>query len=487
MVRIGCQLILSSQTDIMDKWSSSQKQLFGFISLILLNILLKAIYLDYPVFGHDEPFTLFRIQQTYTELLTALADNNHPPLWETLMWVWHRLVGYNVSLLRILPLICSISAVLMLFELGRRFHSFTTGLMASTAFSFSNFFILLSHDIRSYSLLSFLGLVFVYAYLMWRQSGSTKAWLIFSLVGLQLIYTHYFGLFILLAVGAHALFLSRERRTQKGILLSAVLIAMGYIPQILMVSNRFVQKVEKGHWLAEPSFEYLFNLLKVFFNLPVVSVGVLLLLLLFLWQLIKRRDSIVGLKGVVVVIFPTIYLINWLVSQYQSIFYDRYVSFSIPFAFLLIAIAINELKIKQLVRSGLFLVFIGGMIGGLQLKPSRANSYRELAAYLHQRDIDKVAVRVHPKWALQELIFHYDTAIFKQYRNMEGILEKENIHFAYSIQEEELRSILKGHEALWMIDQSGWPKGLPKELEGIGVNRREIDGREVFEFYSESL
>lgn len=455
------------------------------IGIFLLNIIIKGLFLHEPHFGMDEPFTLFRAQKRYGELINDLARNNHPPLFESIVWVWLRIVGYHTVALRILPLIFSALAATMLFRLGQRYFSYFVGLLAALIFTFSVMHIYFSHELRSYPLLALITATSLYIYLKGNNqtNNSNKSnswWWSLAVVNTILIYTHYFGVFLILAQGIHALLFSETQKTRNSFIKSVCITAIAYLPQVMLVYSRWAEKVQKGHWLDVPGTGAIFNQLSNFLNLPTLSFLSVLILLSGLYFVKKESYKQRGIR-LLLILFPGVFILMWLLSQWRPVFHDRYLSFTTIGLFLMLAVVIDNYPKKIKVWVGALLVI--AMAFTTEYKPITNQDIPGLIAEMNDLREPNDRVLLYPQWGVQCFSFHYDIEYFKDYNHVNERLAKDGIVVSYNINPKRVvaeanathKLIIMNYEGKAMeLDWDKLPFNKPKKVTSFDVARHSI-------------
>lgn len=451
----------------------TDRPIFWAILLLVINVVLKGIYLGHPDIGLDEPFTLFRAQKTYFELIADLADNNHPPLFESLVWLWLRIVGFHKEWLRLLPMLLSTAAALAIFHTGRKHFSLFVGVTAALLFSFSNYHFYLSHELRSYPLFALVTTLSLHFYfrMLASETQNSKAWLLQGFWGAILLYTHYFGAFVILAQVAHALLVARERKLTLTQVKAGIFTTVLYLPQIAMVLDRWVDKVEGGHWLQSPSMAELFNVLSKFMNAPVLTLLALILTVVGVFLASKRHGQ--NKVYALLLLFPGMFVLMWVVAQFLPIFQDRYISFTLIGWFLLIAIALDQLpKIGKLV---LTLALVGTMATTVSYRPDNGQWTKEMVALIHAHKSSETDVYIYPHWSVACFSFHYNQDYFNDYRNTEDLMAEEAIFFLRSGNDPKIQeSLLQGRKVI-LINFEGPISESLKDFEGFKTSIIEKD------------
>lgn len=166
---------------------------------ILLGFVIKGLFLGSNSLGGDEPFSVYHSQQSLDHLFGIFQNENNPPLHFLILHYWIRFFGISEFSVRLPSLIFSVFTVLFIYRIGLRFFNLRVAVIASLLFTFSTYQVLYAHEARAYALMGFLTAVSMFYYLEIIHSKSKSRWKLFwfLLANALLIYTHFFGFFIL--------------------------------------------------------------------------------------------------------------------------------------------------------------------------------------------------------------------------------------------------------------------------------------------------
>lgn len=117
--------------------------------------------------------------------------------------------GTSEVWLRLPAALFGIGAVWLLYLVGRRLFGLTVGLVATTLLALTPLHIYYSQELRFYSLATFAILATVYAFTLATEGKDRRLWSLFSAVATVALYSHYYALLVLVALG---LWLSLFRR-----------------------------------------------------------------------------------------------------------------------------------------------------------------------------------------------------------------------------------------------------------------------------------
>lgn len=135
------------------------------------------------------------------------------PLYFCMQYFWAQLIDSSVLATRTLSLFFAMSALLMVYVLGRHLFDHRTGLLAMLfcVLSLSN--INFSIEARMYSFMYLLSILSIYTFVRGCENTRSRYWILHVVVNVLLIATHTFAALILFAQMAYLiLFLRQERK-----------------------------------------------------------------------------------------------------------------------------------------------------------------------------------------------------------------------------------------------------------------------------------
>ena len=401
--------------------------------LVLVNFIVKGIYISSNSIAGDEPFSIYIAQLDIISIIKQLSTGNNPPLYEILLHFWIKLFGISEFSVRMPSLLFSCITLILLFKIGNNFFNKRTALYVSLIFIFSNYHIIFAHEARVYGLMGMLSTMSIFYYLKVITINKTNKWnfTLLILSNILLIYSHYFGIFVLLVISIHFI-ISKELRNKlfKHFILAIGIIIFLYLPNILVVFNRFMDSSVNGTWIQPPSgYESIYNMLWSFSNAPVVTVCVIIVLLSTLIKFyIKRKivkSNIIANK-LIIVWFTFTFFFMFFISYWIPVFFDRYLmNVSISFC-LLLAIAsdylIEKKNLKFIIPSIICLLFI------FTTKPNVTNK-RNVSETINKikelKSEENIIIYFSPSWFDLNFIYYYNIDIFKKKDNKNL---KKNIH-----------------------------------------------------------
>ena len=255
----------------------AKRNYLALLALLLLAFALRVYRLDSQSLWYDEAVTAKVASQGIGELTRWTADDIQPPLYYYAVAGWMRLAGRGEWALRFpstffgtltVPLMWAVA--LRLFGRGRSGR--VAALAAALLTALSPLYVYYAQEARMYTQLTFLGLLAGYALLRATKDegrrtehgqyvssfvfrlSSVKWWFVFIIASAALLYTHYFGVFLLVAYGVcfaigWLIALARGRtcwRTLAAFAVACLGIALLYLPWLPAMLNRYA--VDRSYW-----------------------------------------------------------------------------------------------------------------------------------------------------------------------------------------------------------------------------------------------
>jgi mannosyltransferase len=387
--------------------------------LIVLNFVLKGFFLGSNSLGGDEPFSVYYSQQSLGNLFEIFQAENNPPLHFLILHYWIDFFGISEISVRIPSLIFSSFTVLFIYKIGLRFFNSRVAIIASILFTFSTYHVIYAHEARAYALMGFLTAVSMFYYLAIIHSKKQNNWDVFWFLfaNTLLIYTHFFGFFVLFIQFFFILF-QRNLLTQyyRFLILFVGVLILTYSPYLWIILGRFTSSTQNGTWLTPPSgINAFYEMLRAFSNAPVTAVFTIAVLVIGLVLLISKRKQNPNRLATRLVIcwFYIPFVFMFVISFWVPMFLDRYLMFiAIGFCLTLAISAdfiIQKPKFQLLIPSLICLLFL------VTVKPNKTNKreVRETVQLIKQLENDSTLVLVAPVHLSMNFIYYYDRALFQ--------------------------------------------------------------------------
>jgi len=268
----------------------------------------------------DEAFSAVLSMKSIPEIISIIARDTSPPLYNISEHLWFGLFGTGEVAVRALSFLYYLIAVFFVYKIGKYFWDKKTAALSAALTFLNPFFFVYAFEGRMYSLLAAGVTASMYFFIR-------KKWVGYVLATAVALYSHHFALF---AVFIQFLWFVKEyfwgkRKTAIQIFKSFALVGILYSPWLIPLYSQ-TRMVGGGFWLGTPTLKDLGRLLLIYLN-----VGLFALIL-------RRWEKNLGKSLFLVAWFLGPILLTWGISQkFQSIFSDRYLLYTIPAAMLLAA------------------------------------------------------------------------------------------------------------------------------------------------------
>lgn len=272
----------------------------------------------------------------------AIQDASHLPLYHVMLSVWMRFTGRDLFTIRLLSLLTGLLAVAFSHRLLRATGGREAALDAVVLTSFLAFFVFYTHQARMYALLALISPWLLWSYwqlLVSARKPGVRLWLSLLISSVAIIYTHYFGFIILVAVGLyHLLFAPKNRRWLR------ISLALGCAVLVFLPWTPYTLSILRSHHV--PASEALsigaaaWALISIYANgQPAILLAAIALVLL---RVKRLKRSQVYLLFLAAAVFALLLLAN----EFSALIIARRIRYTIAAGMLLVyalAIALNML------------------------------------------------------------------------------------------------------------------------------------------------
>lgn len=326
----------------------------------------------------DEIFSLHAAAHDWQNLFRFVAqDLIHPPLFYVLLKIWTAIVGDTLFSLRFFPVFFSILALAPFILFCRELKlSRAAVALALVFFAVNGSLIKYAQEIRMYSLLMFFALVSYWLFARFLNSG--KGFPSLLIVNILLIYTHYFGWFVVFSEVIAVAVLSREKL--KPVLVLSGTTFLSFTPWIYALWEASKINADVGQnigWMKKPNLrailQFVYDLFEpiyfqqsnadaaaiLFLTLPIILLGIIA----FVFRLANLKNesradkqNLILLSIFIATPLLSAFVASW-ISPY-SIWGTRHLIIVFaPFAILL-AVGFSKINIFKLQMPALGLIFL---------------------------------------------------------------------------------------------------------------------------------
>ena len=412
--------------------------------LILLNLIIKMLYISTSSIGGDEPFSVYHAQMDVASIISHLTQGNNPPTYEILLHFWIKIFGISELSIRFPSVFFSALTVFYIFNIGEKFFAYEVGLVAALLFSFSNFNVLLAHEARVYAMFSFFVAASMYYFLeAIRNPKKHKYYLLILGCNTLICYLHYFGFFIVFLQTVAFILLKDVRiNTYKNYCLYLLAFGILYIPNTYILVTRFLDSTVHGTWISPPNgLNSVYNMLRTFSNQPLTTV---FCILIFVGAGVKsffKHDENPNriYKQVILLWFLFLFIFMFVISYWIPMFFDRYLIFVSLGYYLSVSILslslLSQKKYKFIVPGVTVILFL------VTFNPNMDNKrhVKETVSKIVELKTDSTSVIIFPSSFVINFAYYYNKSIFADvdaktvYDKMIVNLRKENVFSINSI------------------------------------------------------
>jgi mannosyltransferase len=434
------------------------------IVLIVLNLILKILFISSNSIGGDEPFSIYHAQMDLPSMIYHLKLGNNPPLFEIILHFWIKIFGISELSVRLPSLIFSVFTVYFIYRTGKDFFNYRIALFAGLLFTFSNYYLSLAHEARVYSLFAFLAALSMFAFLSLLKSKGGKSIHTASLIisNLLLIYSHYFGFFVIFVQIVLSISLYRQdRKLFQRLLLYQLIVFIFYIPYFPVIFERFLISSNEGTWVKPPGgilsiIDMIRNFNNEQFGQKTLFGHHPWLTLFYLGIVIASSARFIYKKGYkdlsveylyVFLSFLLPFIIMFLASFRIPMFLDRYLVFCVTGYYLSLAVCIEYLFENSTWKTALCILCLTGIIVTFNPNVDNKRHVRETVAKVRELKEKSTVVLICPKHFALNFAYYYDWEIFEDvdsrsvYDKVIERLKKEDIYSVSKIDEVDLNGV----------------------------------------------
>ncbi len=349
-----------------------------FVLICVVHVLLRLWNLTDSCLWFDEIFSIHAAEHDWSNLVWFVAqDLIHPPLFYVLLKIWIFIGGESLFWLRFFPVFFSIAAIVPFVLLCRQLKlSFPTIALTLTFFAVNGSLIKYAQEVRMYSFLLCLGLVSLWLFVRFLDSG--KGFLLLTIVNVLLVYSHYFGWLVIASEVLAVVILARNRLKQIFIMLFITFLS--FAPWIYAVwrasqiNSNFGQNIG---WMTKPNvlsvLQFVFDLFEpiyfqnsnrdapaiIFITLPILAFGIIAFGFFFAnWKnesASEKRNFFLLLIFALTPVFLA-FAASWILPY--SVWGTRHLIIAFAPFVILNAIAFSKIEFRQLRTACLSLIFL---------------------------------------------------------------------------------------------------------------------------------
>lgn len=365
------------------------------IGATLVGLLLRLWHLTAISLWHDEAFSALLIKYSWSEMMTRIGLDVHPPMYYIFLRIWADIFGHTLFSLRAMSVLFGVGTILATyFFVNYVFNDKRAALIAAVLVAVNPFQVQYVTEARMYTMGGFFAVMaalalvaalrnqtayYVNAGNAFLQKQLQKRFLIyyalFVIFSAILIYTHYYLLFSVAALGAYAVLYCMikykfEFKKYGWVVLSGIAILVSFLPWLKVFLFQFKQ-VGAGYWIPPMNIwsipSTLWDLLLLLPN-PTNTLFVILSVITLITMLYLVRKSQHTEKWLILASFLAPFagsILFLVVAKIQgndsSVYLVRYFIFSSSFYLIVIAYFLANLKIREIGKMLLIVLVIANL------------------------------------------------------------------------------------------------------------------------------
>ncbi|MFN6963233.1 MAG: hypothetical protein ACK4S4_05635 [Pyrinomonadaceae bacterium] len=450
-------------------------------SIFLLYFLVRFWRLDEACLWFDEIFGLDAAARSWGEMLRFIAlDLVHPPLFYILLKLWVGIGGESVAWVRLLPFVLSLLAVIPILQLCRELKlSRLATVVAFAAFAVNGSLIKYAQEVRMYSLTLLLAALSYWLFARFFFRGK-NIWLL-TAVNVLLVYTHYFGWFVVLS---EALTIALLQRIKIGkFLTSAAITLLAFLPwtwaiwRAASTVDVAASASQNIGWIDRPGivqlFDLAFDLIEPFYfqqsssdasTLIFITAPLLIILaaakLIYLRRLAASADRTVFCFLAIVAVTPVAaaFAISWLAPH--SIWGTRHLTAAFIPITILAAIFLTEIGDRWIRRLLLYTAALlaAGSFAVYAAAPREMNVWCAWESLAVEARSDAVSPERVPVLTFEDLVAY---------------------HFWFALRDDPSLQVVRVRGAAGVVEDAAY--FLPRDAEGVSaLDASAVSGSPIF-------
>lgn len=371
-------------------------RLFFFL-ILLFGLILRVFSIEDNGLWVDEVWSMWasHSSRTIPEIIQLCIDDTHPPLFDILLHGALLITNDYEFTARYLSLIFGMLGLLLTYYYAHKLSdSKRIALISMALASFNYFHIIYSMEGRFYSLVYILSILSLGHLFLFVKHRRIKHLVIFVIVNILFVYTHYYGAIylIVLSLLMLGLLLIKQINLKAFVFytLGCVVVLISFLPWLpYMLSKEGV-----ASWIPLPKLSDFFLYIGLYTGKNPIESAILFIPIVFAFTVYQKRKSlIILLVGSVLLGF----LVPFLVSVISTpMLHVRYTIFYFPAMFILAAIFWDRLKwipetTKKWLAAIVFLSMMASvMIFSVETKPGYKDGWKEASLILNRVDADRI-------------------------------------------------------------------------------------------------
>jgi mannosyltransferase len=433
--------------------------------ILFTGVVLRLYQLGAESLWYDEAISTWAAHQSPSQILEISKDDNNFFSYYLLLHYWVGLFGDTEYSVRLPSALAGIFTIFVMYKVGCLLFGRNEALIASLILALSPLHVYYSQEARVYEIMVLLSLLSFYFLLKVIRKGNLRAQAGYVLCTSALMYSHVYGLFVVLAQNlylATAFLISkpfglREETRKPGLgrwIFLQVLLFVLYVPGLVLLTGWILAPKGRG-WIEPPSIGVVYSDLVIYAGSPLLLMLLLVLSLLATAGLIREDATGREKLWLLLTWFLVPVALPLTVSLFSTpIYYYRYGMAASLALYLMAAKGVGVASGALASFQGAPWIIAAAMLVGLScgvlwrhFDTIDKTQWREAARYVESHARANDLVLFYPFFEMLSLGQYY----------FEGIpIKKEELEKTIKNDERSLRQ----HDRIWIVHDLDW---VPRE------------------------
>ena len=266
--------------------------------ILFTGVVLRLYQLGAESLWYDEAISTWAAHQSPSQILEVSKGDNNFFSYYLFLHYWVALFGDAEYSVRLPSALAGIWAIFIMYRVGCQLFSRNEALIASLVLALSPLHVYYSQEARVYEIMTLLSLLSFYFFLKVLKKGYLRAQAGYVLCTSTLMYSHVYGLFVVLAQNLYLVtafliskpFRLREESRKPGLggwVFLQVLLFLLYVPGLVLLAG-WVLDPKGREWIEPPSIGVVYSDVVIYAGSPLLLMLLLVLSLLAAAGLIRE-------------------------------------------------------------------------------------------------------------------------------------------------------------------------------------------------------
>lgn len=249
----------------------TKNKLFSFLTsrnfILFLILAIGAFLRFYNINGrslwYDEACSLSFTGYDWSDILTHRYMAR--PVYFIILKLWVGLFGSGEFVARFPSVIFGIASILFIYKIAKLLFDKNIGVLSAFLISISPYQIYYSRELRNYSLFLLLTLFSMLIFIKILEKGRSILYFLYVLINILLIFTHPFGLYIILAQAVYLLVIYKKIRIGSHWIMAQIILIFFSLFFLFWLKSRVGNSINNElDYIAVPNFRSLLETAEVF-------------------------------------------------------------------------------------------------------------------------------------------------------------------------------------------------------------------------------